>query len=295
MIPALKNAVFPAIAAAALAAGALTEGRAASPPGAPGIPATAEVRAYRQLPAGPLNLYLFKPKDWTPADRRPALIWFFGGGWTTGTPANAVAWTMWAARLGMVGVAPDYRTASRYGTSPLEAVADARDVLRWVEDNASQLGIDPKHVVVGGNSAGAHLALWTAIAHAPPGSSPAESPRFKPAALILTSGVSDTSRETGYTPVRFGGAALALSPVHQLDAKMPPILLFHGRADATVPYRQSEALHRKLAATGNLCEFITVPEGSHNYAGDIPAWWPRTLVIARQFLEKRGLIAPVKR
>jgi acetyl esterase len=251
---------------------------------------TAEARVYRSLSPVPLRLYVFKPKDWKAGDRRPALVWFFGGGWTVGTPVNSVAWASWAAGSGMVGVAPDYRVAARFGTTPLEAVADARAALRWVEDHAAELGIDSQRIVVGGNSAGGHLALWTAISHAPPGSDPGESPRIKPAAIILTSGVSDTSEGTGYTARRFGKDALALSPVHQLDAKMPPMLVFHGDADKGVPYRESVALHAKLVALGNVCELITVPGGSHNYAGDDPAWWPRTLAIARVFLEGQGLV-----
>ena len=63
--------------------------------------------------------------------------------------------------------------------------------------------------------------------------------RLKPAALILFSTVSDTSLATGYTPQRFGEHTTALSPVHQLDAKMPPVLAFHGDADKTVPLGQA--------------------------------------------------------
>ena len=253
-------------------------------------PAGAEAHVYRELSPLPLRLYVFKPGDWKAADRRPALIWFFGGGWVTGTPDHAAAWAEWSAGLGMVGVAPDYRVKDRFESTPLQSVADARAVLRWVEDHADELGIDPRRIVVGGNSAGGHLALWTAISDAPPGSSPAESPEIKPAAVILTSPVSDTSPETGYTPQRFGRDARALSPVHQLDATMPPVLVFHGNADRTVPFRESVALHAKLVASGNLCEFIAVPGGSHNYAGELKAWWPKTLAIARAFLVEQGLV-----
>src|SRR5258706_5639230 len=139
----------------------------------------------------------------------------------------------------MVGVAPDYRTKGRFGTSPLESVADGRAALRWMEDHANNLGIDPNRIVVGGSSAGGHVALWTAIEHTPPGSANNEAPRVKPFALILVSPVSDTSSNTGYTPKRFGDDAEALSPVHQLDARMPPVLVFHGDADTTVPNSQS--------------------------------------------------------
>ena len=84
----------------------------------------AETFVYRDLKPEPVRIHVFKPKDWRAGDRRPVFLWFFGGGWTTGTPANAAGWGKWAAAHGWVGIAPDYRTNGRWGTTPLESVAD---------------------------------------------------------------------------------------------------------------------------------------------------------------------------
>lgn len=269
--------------------GAKETNRAANDPAPATLPG-AEAHILREplpTPAGtpePLRVHVFKPRDWKNSDRRPAWVWFFGGGWTGGTPGNAAGWARWAAGHGFVGVAPDYRTKNRFGTSPLESVADARAAVRWVQTHASELGIDPNRVVVGGNSAGGHVALWTALAKTPPGSDAAEAPLTKPAALVLTSAVSDTSVEKGYTPARFGANALALSPIDQLERAMPPVILFHGDADKTVPQAQSIALHEKLQAAGVPCEFVSVPGGSHNYAGDLPEWRAKTFALTEAFL-----------
>lgn len=59
----------------------------------------------------------------------------------------------------MVCVASDYRVSSRFDSTPADATADGRAIKRWVEDRASGLGIDPQRIVVGGFSAGGHLAL----------------------------------------------------------------------------------------------------------------------------------------
>jgi acetyl esterase len=168
-------------------------------------------------------------------------------------------------------------------------VADSRAALRWVQDHASELGLDSARIVVGGNSAGGHVALWTAITRTPPGSDEREAPRAKPAALILFSTVSDTSKETGYTPQRFGEQALALSPVHRLDAKMPPVLAFHGDADKIVPLRQATALRDKLLAGGNACELHIVPGGGHNFGNDVPEWREKSRELIIAFLRKQGL------
>ena len=101
--------------------------------------------------------------------------------------------------------------------------------------------------------------------------------------------MSDTSFASGYTPSRFGENATALSPVHQLDAQMPPMLVFHGDADTTVPERQSFALRDKLKATGNTVEFVNVPGGIHSFTG-MPGWGNKTKARVRTFLEEQKVI-----
>ena len=109
-------------------------------------------------------------------------------------------------------------------------------------------------------------------------------------ALILVSPVSDTSSAIGYTPKRFGKNAEALSPIFQLDAKMPPVLLFHGDADTTVTNAQSIALHDKLVASSNVCEFITVPGGTHGFQSQLPEWKEKSRNITEEFLTKQGIL-----
>ena len=255
----------------------------------------AESFVYRDGNPDPMRLHVFKPKNWNPTDHRPALVFFFGGGWTRGTPERSAAYAKYAATVGMVGVAADYRTRERFDTTPLESVADGRAALRWVENHASELGINPARIVVGGSSSGGHVALWTAIEHTPPGSDPNEAPTAKPLALILVSPVSDTSMLSGYTPKRFGDKAEALSPYHQLDAQMPPMLVFHGDADTTVTNRQSIALHDKLVAGGNTCELITVPGGSHGFQSQLPEWKPRVRDAVTDFLTRQGILPVIEK
>ena len=82
----------------------------------------AETFVYRDGKPDPMRLHVFKPKGWTAKDQRPALIFFFGGGWTKGTPERSASYAKWASTLGMVGVAPDYRTKERFDTSPLPPI-----------------------------------------------------------------------------------------------------------------------------------------------------------------------------
>jgi acetyl esterase/lipase len=279
------------------AGGKVNEAAAATPPVATNeivrTPASlpgAETFVYRDTQPEPMRLHVFKPKGWKPGDRRPAFMFFFGGGWTRGTPEKSASWAKFATEWGMVGIAPDYRTKERFDTSPLECVADGRAALRWAQDHAEELGVDPKRIVVGGGSAGGHVALWTAIEHTPPGSATDEAPRQKPCALVLVSAVSDTSELSGYTPKRFGTNAAPLSPIHQLDRTMPPTLAFHGDADKTVPFRQAAALREKLVVAGNVCELVTVPGGDHSFTSQLPEWKEKARTMIRDFLTRQGLL-----
>jgi acetyl esterase len=254
----------------------------------------AQTFIYRDLKPEPLRLFVVKPVGWQAGDRRPALIFFFGGAWTRGNPSKSIGWARMAAKWGMVGVAPDYRTAERFETTPVEATADARAALRWVEDHATELGIDTNRIVVGGSSAGGHLALWTAIAKAPFGTKPEESPTTKPAALVLVSAPSDTTPSTwNNNPKmlkRFGPHIGEVSPLQHLDAKMPPVIMFHGDADPTVPYGTAVALHEKLVASSNICEFVTIPGGGHGIG---PDWKDKSRTMIKDFLTKQHLLPAV--
>lgn len=238
-----------------------------------------------------MNLFVYRPDGWKTGDVRSAMIYFFGGGWTKGTPLKSASWARWAAEHGMVGIAPDYRTKNRFGTSPLSSVADGRAAFNWVVEHADTLGIDPQRIVVGGSSAGGHVALWTAIHTTPPGSSDNESPKVKPAALFLSSAVTDTSALTGYTPHRFGDNAEALSPVHQLDEAMPPILMFHACDDELVDYSTAVALYNKMKSSGNECELISVPQGGHGFSSGYPEWKAKVRVKLEEFLRTQALLS----
>jgi acetyl esterase/lipase len=241
---------------------------------------------YREIQPEPLRLFVFRPEGMKVTDHRPAFVWFYGGGWNHGTPMHAAGWAKWAASLGLVGIAPDYRVLQRFGTPPSAAVADGRAALQWIELHATELGIDPHRIVVGGNSAGGHLALWTAISHVPPGSDPKETPPYKPVALVLTSTPTDLVGPRAQQHY-FGPDSAAMSPLSQFDHQMPAILMFHGDADPLVPYGTAIAFRDALLKSGNSCQFVSVLNGGHNYTEE---WNEKVRAVTRAFLAARQLL-----
>ena len=122
----------------------------------------ATTRVYKTIGETKLPLHIFNPEKHKASDKRPAIVFFFGGGWTNGTPTQFVEHCKYLAQRGMVAITVEYRVKSRHNVTPMECVSDAKSALRWVRWNANELGIDPNRIAAGGGSAGGHLAAATA-------------------------------------------------------------------------------------------------------------------------------------
>jgi acetyl esterase/lipase len=93
-------------------------------------------------------------------------VYFHGGGWTSGDKAPLTKYCASQAQAGMVVVNANYRTAPRFHMGSM--LQDANAVLDWVTRNAASYGGDPQNIVLGGDSAGGHIAaLITAATHSP--------------------------------------------------------------------------------------------------------------------------------
>ena len=261
----------------------------------------AESSVFKKVGDVELRLHVVKPKDWKASDRRACLVTFFGGGWTSGTPARSLTYAKWAAKNGLVGVAPDYRTRNRFNTQPEDCVADGRAAVRWVQDHAAELGVDPAKIVVQGSSAGGHVAAWTAIPDpVTPETASDPVPNPAPMGLILLWPVTDTGTNGYGGPKRFGNdeaRANNLSVTGRMPAKMPPTLVFHGTADKTVKVENSKAFTDKMKANGNLCELIVFPDAPHTPNSSKEGEKGKVVKAkieeeSLKFLEKLGLVSP---
>jgi alpha-L-fucosidase 2 len=57
------------------------------------------------------------------------------------------------------------------------------------------------------------------------------------------------------------------SPLTHVHKGLPPYLLIHGTKDDKVPFEQSVKFQKKMKATGNVCDLITVEGGAHGMGG----------------------------
>ena len=92
----------------------------------------------------------------------PVLLYFHGGGFTIGSVASHDVLCRELCRLsGCAVVSLDYRLAPEHRFPT--AVHDAWDATRWLARHGANLGLDPRRLAVGGDSAGGTLAAVCAL------------------------------------------------------------------------------------------------------------------------------------
>ena len=184
-------------------------------------------------------------------------------------------------------------------------VADVKRAVAWMKDNAAKYGVNPGRIVLGGGSAGGHLALLAA--HAP------DHPRLAPPelqgrdlavrAVVSWYGPTDMracyqhlnqARLIGLPKVEIGlpGAAEMkknmadagridalmgghlhevpevyelASPVTHVHAGSPPTLLIQGEPDAIAPVAATREMYRKLVECGVPAVNIIYPLTNHAF------------------------------
>lgn len=135
----------------------LTQGRVAFA-GTP-EPILSVVNRFIPGPTADLPIRIYRSNE----DRNaPAMVFFHGGGWVLNflDIYNAALHRL-ANQSGSVIISVNYQKAPEHPfPTPFD---DCYSTLLWVKSHASELGIDPNRVGVGGDSAGGNLAAAVAV------------------------------------------------------------------------------------------------------------------------------------
>jgi len=111
-----------------------------------------------------MDLYILKPTvNKKPKEKTPGILWIHGGGFVTGMAK--MIYMSHAIRLvkkhGAVVVTPEYRL-SKEAPYPA-ALNDCYAALKYLKENADELGINSSQIMVGGESAGGGLTIATCM------------------------------------------------------------------------------------------------------------------------------------
>lgn len=248
-----------------------------------------ETFTYKQTPTRDLKVYSFADKRET---RRPGIVFFFGGGWQTGSPEQFFPQCEHFSQLRISAFAADYRIESFDRTSPVTSLEDARSCIRWLRSNAERLALNPEKLVGAGGSAGAHLAAACALVNGFDDPSDDLSMSCAPNYLVLFNPVLNNGPE-GYGFARIRNYFPSFSPAHQVRPILPPTLILSGLDDKIATPDLLRKFEAEMKQCGNECNLKLYERAQHGFFNFEPSdnpYYKSTLTEIECFLRQHDLI-----
>lgn len=194
----------------------------------------------------------------------PFMIYVHGGGWARGNNGSSRTLSQYLAKqYGITGVRVSYSLAPQSGATVEVSIQDIKDALKYVQDHAKELNVDPDVYGFLGTSAGAHLAGVAAM------SSQAK-------VFVGYSGIYDLEtaaivqktrdeQRIGYFCQRDPKVLSKASPINLIPKKnVPASMLVCGTCDVTVECDQSRQMAQALKKRGAVCDLLEYQYYDHN-------------------------------
>ncbi len=237
-----------------------------------------------------LRLSLLRPEKTDKGSLCPAIVFFHGGGFRSGSPDQFFEHCAYFSQRGFVAISAEYRLKNQYKVSIAEQLEDARAAIRWVRTRAGQLGVDPKQVIASGGSAGGYLALAAALVPDPKESAAAVS--SMPNALALYNPLIEFDlyverNGLDFMKASLGGDVKFYSATRQVRPGLPAMILFQGTEDGKTPYPVAVRFERAMKKAGNKIELVPFEGLSHGFHNRDP-YLGQCLEKTREFLQLYG-------
>lgn len=254
-----------------------------------GIPKiTPETIVYKEIDTIKLKLHIYKPLNFNKEKVYNSIVFFHGGGWNGGNHKAFRRQSAYLASRGLIAISVSYRLKNTHGTTPFEAVEDAKSAIRFVRKHAKELNINPNKIAAGGGSAGGHLAAACGNIEGLEGEKEDLKISSRPNALVLFNPVYDNSKK-GFGYRRMNGRHLEISPLHNITKGAPPTIVFFGTKDKTTPVLSSKEYEQKMKEVGSRIDLFLYEGAEHSFfnRGD---YFIDTLRKSDVFLESLGYL-----
>lgn len=194
----------------------------------------------------------------------PAFVFFFGGGWVSGSIKQFEPHAEYFSERGLICFLIDYRVRSRNQVSPFESLKDAKSAIRFIRKNASLFHVDTSKIIASGGSAGGHLAAATALIKDFNEESDGRSLSCVPNALVLFNPVVDNG-PGGYGNERVGNKYKDFSPLHNIVKGAPPTIIFLGTKDHLIPVETMQYYKIVMEKVGSRCDLFLYEGEGHGF------------------------------
>ena len=215
---------------------------------------------YKSTNEGELNLFVYKPSEFDIKKKYSCIVFFHGGGWNSGNPEQFQRQSRYFASRGMVTISVEYRIRNKHGTSPIQAMEDAKSAIRFIRSNARLLSIDPSKIAAAGGSAGGHLAAVAGNIELFDNGDEDLTISSKPNLLILYNPVIHYVRKW----IWIDNPSDA-SPYDNISKGAPPTIILTGTEDKVIPVELIENYKKRMDAVGSRCNIILYEGAEHAF------------------------------
>jgi len=247
-----------------------------------------KVFVYKTSHGRPQNMEVYFPeKQGTATHKAPGVLLFHGGSWRAGDLIQFRYACEYFAKRGLVAATANYYILSDAAAKALPGevsrkrvcVTDAASALRWFKQHADEFGMDSNRVVIGGGSAGGHIALLATLQRDL--DDPADPKGIDTSVagyLFFCSAFTTDGKDNDKSVDAFA----------QLKPGIAPSLFLFGEQDSWLPATQK--LVPALRQTGARAELLVADKVSHMFFRN-PGWYDCSLVECDRFLVSLGLLS----
>lgn len=205
----------------------------------------------------------------------PVILLFHGGSWVSGNKSQLHWQCKYFAQRGILAITANYRLLGKDTSRKDICIMDARSAVRWIKEHAAELHADTSNIILGGASAGGHIATMAVLNQSFNDPSDKNAAPVHARALVL------------FNPAYTLDGPPAQQPFGFNKTQLPPIIMFFGSRDKWKP--AADSMRAQINHAHSVCE-IQITEGeTHGFFNKAP-WNKTTCEQAYDFLRRQGLL-----